>query len=57
MRPLTILIVAAVAIAVSVAIWFATGGHFVFFALPLLFGLPLLGRRRRQAEGLPRPPC
>ena len=47
MRPTTMLIVAAVAIAVSVAIWYATGGHFAFFALPLLFGLPLLGHRRR----------
>ncbi len=47
MRPLTMLIVAAAAVAISVAIWYATGGHFVFFALPLLFGLPLLGRRRR----------
>lgn len=47
MRPTTMLLVAAIAIAVSVAVYFATGGHFVFFALPLLFGLPLLGRRRR----------
>lgn len=47
MRPLTMLMVAAAAVAISVAIWYATGGHFVFFALPLLFGLPLLGRRRR----------
>lgn len=47
MRPLTMLIVAAAAVAISVAIWYATGGHFVFFALPLLFGLPLLRRRRR----------
>jgi hypothetical protein len=47
MRPLTMLIVAAIALVVSVAVWYATGGHFVFFALPLLFGLPLLGRRRR----------
>lgn len=34
------------AIALSVAIWYASGGRFIFFALPLLFGLPLLGRRR-----------
>ncbi len=40
------LIVALGAVALSVAIYFATGGHFVFFFLPLLFGLPLLGRRR-----------
>lgn len=47
MRPLTLLLVAAVAVAISVAIYMATGGHFVFFALPLLFGLPLLSRRRK----------
>lgn len=47
MRPVTMLIVAAIAVAVSVAVYYATGGHLVFFALPLLFGLPLLGRRRR----------
>lgn len=47
MRPTTMLVVAVIAVAVSVAIYYATGGHFVFFALLLLFGLPLLGRRRR----------
>lgn len=47
MRATTMLIVAVIAIAISVAVYFATGGHLVFFALPLLFGLPLLGRRRR----------
>lgn len=47
MRPATILIVAAAAVSISVAVYFATGGHFVFFALPLLFVLPMLGRRRR----------
>lgn len=47
MRPATMLIVAIVAVLVSVVIWYATGGHLVFFALPLLFCLPLLGRRRR----------
>jgi hypothetical protein len=40
------LLVVLAAVAVSVAVYFATGGHFVFFFLPLLFGLPLLGRRR-----------
>jgi hypothetical protein len=47
MRLGTMLIVVAVAIGVSVAIYLATGGHFVFLALPLLFGLPLMSRRRR----------
>ena len=46
MRPGVMLIVVVVAIAVSAAVYFATGGRFVFFALPLLFVLPLLGRRR-----------
>lgn len=43
--PVNLLII-LVAIAVSVAIYVATDGRFIFFALPLLFGLPLLGRRR-----------
>ena len=47
MRLGTMLIVALAAIGVSVAVYLATGGHFVFFALPLLFALPLMGRRRR----------
>lgn len=47
MRPITLLLIALGAIGASVAIYLATGGHFVFFALPLLFGLPLLARRRR----------
>ena len=41
------LIVTTVAILASILIYLATGGHFVFFALPLVFGLPLLGRRNR----------
>ena len=47
MRLRTMLLVIAAAVAVSVAIYYATGGHFVFFALPLLFALPLVGRGRR----------
>lgn len=43
--PLNLLIVLA-AVAVSVAIWFASGGRAFVFLLPLLFGLPLLLRRR-----------
>jgi hypothetical protein len=46
MRAPVMLLVVLAAVAVSVAVYFATGGHFVFFFLPLLFGLPLLGRRR-----------
>ena len=40
------LVIIAVAIAVSVGIYMASGGRVWFFALPLLFG-PLLFRRRR----------
>lgn len=43
------------AIALSVVVWLATGGHFVFFFLPLLFGLPFLGRRGGAGER-PREP-
>lgn len=43
--PVNLLIIIA-AIALSVVIYYASGGRFIFFALPLLFGLPLLGRRR-----------
>jgi hypothetical protein len=49
------LIIILAAIAVSVAIYFATGGRFIFFALPLLLGLPLLGRGRRRDEEVSRP--
>lgn len=47
MRPVTFLIIAALAVGISVAVYLATGGHFVFFALPLVFALPHLARRRR----------
>lgn len=47
MRPMNLLLMALIAILVSVLVYMATGGHFVFFMLPLLFGLPLLSRRRR----------
>jgi hypothetical protein len=45
-RGMTLLLVVAAAIAISVAVYLATGGRFVFFFLPLLFGLPFLFRRR-----------
>lgn len=47
MRPATMLLVVLAAVAVSVGIYYATGGAFVFFFLPLLFGLPFLRRRSR----------
>ncbi len=44
------LILVLAALAISVAIYFATGGRFIFFALPLLFGLPFLGLGRRDDD-------
>ncbi|HYE43599.1 MAG TPA: hypothetical protein VEA15_09430 [Caulobacteraceae bacterium] len=46
MRGSTMLLVVLAAVAVSVAVWHFTGGRFAFFFLPLLFALPLFGRRR-----------
>ena len=42
---LTLLILAA-GLALSALIWVATGGRVAVFLLPLVFGLPLLLRRR-----------
>jgi hypothetical protein len=47
MRLQTMLLATVAALMVCVAIYYLTGGRFVFFALPLVFALPLLGRRRR----------
>lgn len=44
--PLMVGLVVA-AIGISVIVWYATGGRLLFFFLPLLIGLPLLGRTRR----------
>ena len=46
MRASTIVLVTLAAVTLSVAIWRLIGGHVAFFFLPLMFGLPLLGRRR-----------
>jgi hypothetical protein len=46
MRVTTMLLIALAAVVLSVGVYMATGGRFVFFFLPLLFGLPFLGRRR-----------
>ena len=46
MRPMTMILIVLAAIGVSIVVYRLTGGHFVFFFLPLLFGLPFLGRRR-----------
>ena len=46
MRASTMVLVTLAAVAISVVIWRLTGGHVAFFFLPLLIGLPFLGRRR-----------
>lgn len=45
MRGSTLALVAAGAVGLCLLIYAATGGRFMFFFLPLLFGLPLLRRR------------
>lgn len=41
-----LLLLILVSLAVSVGLWFVSDGRIWFLALPLVFGLPLLGRRR-----------
>jgi hypothetical protein len=43
--PLTLVILAA-GIAISVAAYLLSGGRLMLLFLPLILGLPLLGRRR-----------
>lgn len=43
--PLSLLILAA-GLAISVLVWWASGGRFALVLLPLVFALPLLSRRR-----------
>ena len=40
------LLLIVVSLAISVGLWWVSGGRIWFLALPLVFGLPLLGRRR-----------
>jgi hypothetical protein len=40
------IVVFAAAVALSVGIWIVSGGRAFVFLAPLIFGLPLLGRRR-----------
>lgn len=46
MRGRTLLLVTLAAVAVSVALWQVSGGRVWFLFLPLVFAVPLLGRRR-----------
>lgn len=44
--PLNLFIILA-AIGVAVLVWYASGGRFFLFFLPLMLGLPLMGRLGR----------
>ena len=46
MRGRTLLLVTLASIAVSIALWQVSGGRVAFLFLPLVFAIPLLGRRR-----------
>jgi hypothetical protein len=48
MRPVILLLVLAIAVALSAALYWASGGRLIFFALPLVFVGPLAFRRRRS---------
>ena len=48
MRPLTLILVLAAAIALSVALYAVSGGRLIFFGLPLLFVGPMMWRRPRS---------
>ena len=52
MRLLIFLVILAAAIALSVALYLLSGGHVVFFGLPLILVGPLAwrGRRSRRDE-------
>jgi hypothetical protein len=43
-----LLILIVISLAVSVGLWWVSDGRIWFLALPLVFGLPLFGRRRRR---------
>jgi hypothetical protein len=48
MRILVLLLVILVAVALSAALYRLSGGHLVFFGLPLVVLGPLAWRRRRR---------
>ena len=51
MRLTITLVIFLLGVAASVAVWAYTGGTFTFFLLPLIFGLPLVWRRRPPRGG------
>lgn len=48
MRPMTLLLVLAGAVALSVMLYVLSGGHLILFALPLAFAGPFIWRGRRN---------
>ena len=46
MRLGTTLLILVLGLAISAAVWALSGGRVAFLFLPLLFGLPMLWRRR-----------
>jgi hypothetical protein len=42
----TLLLVLIVSLLLTAALWYFSDGRIWFLGLPLVFGLPLLGRRR-----------
>lgn len=46
MRGLALALSVLAGLVISILVYLATGGMFVFLFLPLLFCLPLIGRRR-----------
>ena len=48
MRLTTTLLILAAGVAVSVAVWFLSGGRFFLFLLPIVFAAPLLWRGGRK---------
>jgi hypothetical protein len=43
----TLLLVLVASLLLTAALWYFSDGRIRFLGLPLVFGLPLLGRRRR----------
>jgi len=50
MRLSTTILILLAGVAISVAVWFLTGGRVAFFFLPVILGLPFVWRRWRPRE-------
>jgi hypothetical protein len=44
----TLLLILIVSLLITAALWYFSDGRIWFLGLPLVFGLPLLGRGRRR---------